>query len=521
VLGAAATAGAIAALAANAAPAAARTTERGGPEHGGPERGALALTHASVIDGTGAPPRPDTTVIVAGGRIVAVGSHHELGTRLPAGVSTMDLTGKFLIAGLCDMHVHHSSPDIDPALFIANGVTTVRDMWGLPVFHDWRREIEAGRMVGPRMVIGSPIIDGTPTLWDANHPRPAPPDQVTTADDARRVVRQVLADGADFVKVYSRVPEVAFRALADEARRRRAVLVGHCPDTVPLTEAGDAGMRSFEHLFGMWFATSAREREIRRSLAALTVDPPNPYDDWFHKIHALEWRAAGAYQPAKAAAVFHRLAAQGSWQVPTLSMLRVLDMPDRVPPPSDPRFAYVPPDVVTFWQSWVRALDRTPTETVQRRELFPRLLRLVGDLRRAGVRIMAGTDTGTTYLFPGFSLHDELALLVKAGLTPMEALQAATVEPARFLGRQASAGTVEPGRNADLVVLDANPLADIHNTTKIHSVVARGRLIPPDQRARLLAGAARAAQRPPGAAPATFRRVGVGCGCGYHGPRLA
>jgi hypothetical protein len=211
--------------------------------------------------------------------------------------------------------------------------------------------------------------------------------------------------------------------------------------------------------------------------------------------------------------VYERLARNGTHVTPTLTVHWTVDVPQDVPH-DDPRFRYVSADTLAYWQWTTETFflaGRTPRESAERRELFPLRLRLAGDLARAGVPLLAGTDLGTSYLLPGFSLHDELAFLVEGGVTPAQALRAATYEPARSLGRR-DAGTVERGKVADLVLLDADPLRDIRNTTRIDSVFVRGHHIDRATRRRMLAEIEAAAQasRPAGTIPAA-----AGCLC--HG----
>jgi hypothetical protein len=210
----------------------------------------------------------------------------------------------------------------------------------------------------------------------------------------------------------------------------------------------------------------------------------------------LEWTAANSYSDEKAAKVFARLARNHTRLVPTLTIYRVLDRPDDVSR-TDERLKYVPASVAATWP-WVLEFlqaGRSAEQAAEWRELFPHRLAFVGALGRAGVPVLTGTDAGgLLYIFPGFSLHNELAFLVTAGFTPMQALQAATLEPARFLGLERSLGTVERGKIADLVVLDADPLADIANTTQVHAVLARGQLISAEHRTRMLADVEQAAQ---------------------------
>ncbi|WP_256914448.1 amidohydrolase family protein [Streptomyces hilarionis] len=509
--GAAAVTGA--ALTSTAAPAATASAAGATPANGA-ATGPLALTHVTVIDGSGAPPAPDMTVVVEDGRITGVAPSAR--TRLSPGTRTVDLTGKFLIPGLIEAHTHSDGPEtVVPPLYALAGVTTVREMRGEPVHHEWREKIRRGALLGPRWVIGSPIVDGAPSLWAADV---GPTIEVRDAAEARRAVRRVKREGADFVKVYSRLSREAYFALADEARRLGIPHLGHCPDTVRIAEASACGHRTVEHLHALLLATSRHETEIRRRLAAVRIDPRDPsslsrYHSWFQQVHPLEWRAVRGYDRDRADALFRALAAGGTAVVPTLSVHRTLELPDDVPNGAE-EWKYLPAWQVESWPDQLAALTggRTPEQARRIRGIFAHRLRLVGELHAAGVRQAAGTDTGTGYLVPGFALHDELALLVSAGLTPAEALRAATRDAARTLGLPA-VGAVARGHAADLLVLDADPLHDIRNTRRIHGVVVDGRWIPPQERLRLLAAVEKAAaQTPPPQEGASLR----GCGCGGH-----
>jgi hypothetical protein len=452
-----------------------------------------ALTGATVIDPERGTTRAGQTVVLRGDRIVAVG---RIG--VPAGARVIDLAGRYVIPGLADMHVHSLGDErISPPLFVANGVTTIREMSGNPTAYDWRDRIEAGTLLGPRMLVASRIVDGSPSLWD---PNVLPVLIAATPAQGRAAVRTVAAEGADFVKVYSRLTPDTHAAILDEARRTGLTVAGHGPDELPVVRVSDSGQRSLEHLHAVGLSVSSRDAEIRRRLRAIR-HTDGDYNAWFDQLHPIEWLAAETFSRPRAATVFGRLRQNRTRVVPTLTMHDVLDHPDDVST-DDPRLRYLTRgDKESF--DW--ALDtfyrpnRTPADKAQQVKLFEYRLRFVAALARAGVPLMAGTDTGTPYCFPGFSLHDELALMVRAGLSPLQALRTATVEPARFIGRAGELGTVRAGAIADLVVLDANPLQDIHNTTRIDSVVVRGRLVDSAERARMLADVEAAAAGSPAA----------------------
>lgn len=473
---------------------------------GGPagRRGGMALTHVTVIDPASGRVTPDVTVVLHGDTIAEVRPGPA-----PHGARVVDLRGRYVIPGLADMHAHAQVEGIDPALNVANGVTTVREMAGSPLARDWRDRIEAGTLLGPRYVLGSKIIDGRPSIWD-----PAWLDVVQVADpaQARAAVRDQQATGADFVKVYSRVSRPAYRAIAAEAHRRGIPFAGHCPDEVPLEEAADLGQASVEHLFWAPFDTSRAEAEIRAQIARIRLELGD-YSGWFAAIHPLEWTAANSYSPAKARRLYAKLARRRTRQVPTLAMHRGLDHARALDIGADPRNKYLPASVIDsmeFAREEFYLADRAPATDAEWAAMFDHRLGTVRDLYEHEVPLMTGTDTGTVAVYPGFSVHDELALFVRAGLPPMAALHAATAEPARFLGTRG--GRIAPGHLADLAVLDADPLRDIANTTRLSGVVVRGRYLGPDERLAILAEVERVAASAPPAAAATG-------GCPCHAPR--
>ncbi|MDQ7905524.1 amidohydrolase family protein [Phytohabitans sp. ZYX-F-186] len=472
-----------------------------------------AVTGVTVIDAVGGA-RRHQNILIRAGRVLDAGDLHRV--PVPHGARVVDGRGKFLIPGLADMHTHATEIDpTDPEMYVVNGVTTTRQMSASEAVRGWRREIEAGTRLGPRWTVGSSIVDGAPSLWEGLG---VPYIAVAGPAQGRAAVRREAEAGAEFVKTYTRLSRESFHAIAAESRRVGIPFLGHVPDFVQLTEASDAGLHSIEHLFEFWYDTSRDEPRLRREIARTRI-AGGDYAGWFTKLHPIEYAAARSYDRGKAARVFERLARNGTYVTPTLTVHWTCDVPDEVPH-DDPRFRYVSADTLGYWQWATETIylkGRTPRESAERRELFERRVRLAGELARAGVPLMTGTDLGTAYLMPGFSLHDELRFLVRAGLTPAQALRAATLEPARSLGRR-DQGTVERGKVADLVLLDADPLHDIANTTRIDSVFVRGHLIDPAARQRMLADIEAAARRrpAPGVVPAA-----AGCPChggGRHRP---
>jgi hypothetical protein len=290
--------------------------------------------------------------------------------------------------------------------------------------------------------------------------------------------------GADFVKVYSLLSRPAFLAVLDEAKKQRLDVVGHVPVWVTAAEASDVGQKSMEHSYGLLESCSTHESEVRKEVERAAANP-DTWAAWGAVVRTTD-RLYGAqaldqsYSGEKCQALFARFVRNGTWQCPTLVMRRALALRDDPVFTNDPRMKALPPSVIDAWrnpQADTRNRDLSGDELRDRRIRFAKESELTGEMHRAGVSILAGTDLGNPYLYPGSSLHDELALLVRAGLSPLDALRTATLNPARFLGLSDTFGTVAQGKVADLVLLDRNPLDDIANTQRIYGVVANGRYL--------------------------------------------
>ena len=438
----------------------------------------LAITHVTLIDATGAAPKQDMTVFIDDEKIATIGPSRSLS--IPRETRTIDAHGKFLIPGLVDMHVHLTgageptgSREFILPLLLANGITTVRDMGGnLESLIALRNEIGRGQLTAPRIFFAGPYLDGSPPFFE-------PSLVVTNAAEATADVHSLISRGADFIKVQSNLSRDAYFAIAEVCRREHITFVGHVPDRVTAAEASDAGQKSIEHLTGVLRSCSNDEPLlIRKQFAAAPQKPTTGQS----RERQLAWQREllESYSDRQAAALIEKFLHNQTWQVPTLILLRNDAFPTPETDPSrDPRRKYIPLKVLENWQKGARTRDKgaSPLEFSLRASLMQASLRIVGKMNAAGVPIMAGTDTTAPFVFPGSSLHEELALLVQAGLTPMQALQAATKYPADFLGKLQTQGTVEQGKIADLLLLDANPLDDIHNTQKIRAVILHGKLL--------------------------------------------
>ena len=457
---------------------------------------ALVVRNVTLIDGTGAAAQPGMTVVVTGNRITAVGSN----AAVPAGAQVVDGTGKFLIPGLWDMHLHLRGDSRVPrfttfgeVLLVANGVTGVRLMAGLPKFHEMKRNIEGGELLGPRMFLASRNFDG---LIPAQKLPPKRVDtaveaeewqsvsvgeiprayQITTAAQAKVAVAEAKASGVEFLKIHNELTPEAYFAIAAEAKANGLYLTGHVPTGVPASALSDTGMRSIEHWAGYLEGCSTREDEILKGqLAALAL----PAAERGRRNAELRRMAVDSYSAEKCAALAARFVKQGTWISPTF-------MPEGGARATADRNAdlakYVFAPLRARWQQQIAgAPAAAPAPSAQDQELAKavegRRHDIIAVMKRGGVQFVVGTDSGGTWRIPGRSLHEGLQEMVRAGLTPMETLVAATSSSARLLRRDKDLGSVQAGKAADLLLLDANPVENIANTQRINAVVLNGRLM--------------------------------------------
>jgi imidazolonepropionase-like amidohydrolase len=441
----------------------------------------LVLTNVTVVDVRTGKLEPEQTVILERDHIFSV--EPSKSAKYPRNAASVNCRGLFLIPGLWDMHVHlvfgdwfPDARDVSLPLFVANGVTSVRDMGSeLDVVQDWRNEIEAGQLVGPRILTSGPMLDG---------PKPRFPSSVAiaTPEDGRRAVVELKGRGADFIKLQSLIPREAVFAIADEAKKQEIAFEGHVPDAVRASEMSEVGMMSFEHLIGI-------------------LEGSSPAEDEFLNGNKTESRFLATYDAGRAAALAAALAKNQTWQCPTLVWERGGNLVDVSDFSGDTRVKYVPGSWKNMtWKRFTQEITAGygTDDLATRKRFIEKELEVVQMLHKAGVPFLAGTDTPAgVHIFPGFSLHEELQRFVAAGFTPLEALQTATLNPARFFGMEEQLGTVEKGKIADLVLLSANPLKEIGNTWKIAGVILNGHYFPHAEIEKMLASEEAAARRQP------------------------
>ena len=401
---------------------------------------AIAIVDVTVIDVDRGARLPGATVVTAGDRITSVGRS----AVIPPGATRVNGRGKFLVPGLWDMHSHHQAAGVESLeLFLANGVVGTRDMGSdadfiLPL----RDRIARGEVAGPEIVAAGPILDDRPADWPFRR-------RVRNAEAARAAVRDLKRRGVDFIKVHDSTPRDAFFAIADETAKLGLPFAGHVPFNITVEEAADAGMRSIEHLAN-------------------------------YRVYG-ECSGRGAYSAAGCEARFAKLTARHVWQTPTVAFFRAI--PELFSGAPMAHGEYASDSLLAMSRKNREVSKLSDTAIASLRAAAAESLPAVRDLAIRGPGVLAGCDG----LVPGFSVHDELQALAEAGLSPLSALQAATINPAKYFGREKVQGTIEADKRADLVLLDSDPLLAIRNTQRIAAVIVRGRLISRAEIDRILA----------------------------------
>lgn len=417
----------------------------------------VVFTHVTVIDATGAAAQSDMVVVVADGKIADVGKFGSV--KIPKNSQVIDARGKFLIPGLWDMHVHLSKTGENTLpLFIANGVTSVRDMGGDYIrLLKWRKEAADGTRLSPQIKTSGALLESAENVARMKREGTVEPVDkfrigIATPDEARKAVALMASLGVDFIKFRTVASLEIYKAIAEESKAKGLMFVGHqfgSPDAMI-----EAGQKSVEHY----------------------IYPP-------------------IFMDPKFAGIYRKMAENGVYIVPTMVVADkslLVSYADAKPVVEDTqgkidfRRKYLSGYLIEDWKEQLE--EKKQPSSIDLAKLKEILIKDFQEMHKAGVRLMPGTDAAVLLIYPGYSLHDELRLLVKyVGLTPMEAIVSATRFPAEFFGIDATLGTIEKGKIADLVLLDANPLDDIGNTKQIAAVVLNGKYFPKKALERMLA----------------------------------
>ncbi len=419
-----------------------------------------AFVNVNVIPMTSETVLTERTVIVADGRIAVIGDVHD--TVIPDEAVIVDGTDRYLMPGLAEMHGHVPGASSDNlhrvmTLYTVNGVTTVRGMLGQPSHLELREKILAGDIVGPRLITSGPSFNG---------------NSVSSVDAAVGMVREQHEAGYDFLKIHPGLTRDEFDAVAATANELGIPFAGHVPEDVGVRYALGSGIATIDHLDG-YMETLLKPHD----------DPSGGFGGFFGVFlanQADESKIAGIADATKSA---------GVWNVPTQSLFEHVVSPADPDDLSDwPEMQYMPPDTVARWVQYKTDLqaDAGYDDELALRSISLRRQLILG-LHDAGAGLLLGSDSPQIFNVPVFAIHRELEFLVAAGLSPYEALYTGTVNPALYFGRADQVGTVEAGKDADLLLLDANPLDDISNSRRVHGVMLRGHWISQQDIAQSLA----------------------------------
>ena len=434
----------------------------------------LVITNANVVDVEAGKVLPGQMIVINKGVIQEITDTNAPGRYKAA--NTIDAQGKYIIPGLWDNHIHlrggealvEENKNLLP-LFIANGVTTVRDAGGdlYPAIRQWRDQITAGELVGPRIITAGPKLDGPNPTWEGSI-------EVATVAEVPAALDSLQALGVDFVKIYdSTISGDVFLAIVKEAEKRGILTSGHMPFDITLGQAIDSGLDITEHLYYAFKAGSPQEDSI-----TTVVRTSQQSDKPVGFYTALGW-VYDSHDPATAQSFFRRMAEANTAVVPTLHISEVLDNLHQDDHSTDKYLAYIGDGIEETYARRINSAKRRSAEAVRfSNNLNAKFHTLIPAMQEAGVTILAGSDAGAynSYVYPGISLHKELEQMVKAGLSPAQALRTATINGARLMGRSAQYGTVEKGKVADLVLLDQNPLENISHTQRINTVIFGGKV---------------------------------------------
>ncbi|WP_204335992.1 amidohydrolase family protein [Leptobacterium flavescens] len=428
----------------------------------------LLISNINIVDAENAEIKASRNIGIIGDSIAYIDDS----TREFNAKERIDGSGKYLIPGLWDNHVHFRGGDsLIQAnknflkLFIANGITGVRDAGGdlTPAVLSWQSDIAKGDLTGPVIFTSGPKLDGPNPTWAGSL-------EVESAEEINKAIDSLESLNVDFIKIYdSRISRDAYLNILKEAKKRHITTSGHMPFTVLLEEAVENGIGSIEHLYYVLKGCSTREKEITDAV----IKGEMGFWDSFEALMA-------SYDPETAAQAFARLKENNTHVVPTLHIGRILSYLDEDDHQNDEYLGYIHPGIIKTYEGRIRrALNASPEAVERRKRLQQMFIDLVPRLHSAGVKILAGSDCGAfnSYVYPGVSLHGELEEMVKAGLTPAQALMTSTYNGAGFLGKDAQYGQTKTGKKADLLILEANPLEDIKNTRAIEYVILGGQTL--------------------------------------------
>lgn len=444
---------------------------------------AIAITNVSIIDAQNGL-RDQQTIIVQDNIITKVQASSKV--TLTGNSKVIDGTGKYLIPGLWDAHVHFAYiEELAPSmfdLFLMYGITSVRDTGGkIDFVKQWKQVADKDPKNAPRVKIAGPLLDGMPNVYDGSSPqRPQLSVGAATPEEARAIVQNLDDQGVDLIKAYEMLSPEQFKAVTKEAKNRGLKVTGHIPLSMDVISASDAGLNSMEHLRNIEMSCASNSEQLMEQRRVLLRDGRNDQGGILRsRIHNAQRNYAVRNQnEEKTQKVLAALKRNDTWQIPTMSIAIASTHRPFIDPEWQKDFQYLPAEVGA---NWLEGANRVANSEISEDRLAYTawVNGMVDKINEAEIPIMAGTDTPIFFLTPGRSLHDELALLVSAGMSPMEVLESATILPAKYFGLEDKMGLIQEQMLADLILLNSNPLDDINNTLDIEMVLKDGNLINP------------------------------------------
>ncbi len=445
---------------------------------------AICIQHIATVDPTDGL-KEDQTIVIKDGKIFKIAPTAEL--KLSSKNQLVDGTGKYLIPGLWDSHIHFAYIEsLAPRmfdLFLSYGITSVRDTGGEIAFvKKWKDAALANPTDAPRVMIAGPLLDGMPNVYDGSDPGHPPLSVGSNSVEAvASQVQSLTGQGVDFLKAYEMLTPEQFAMVLKLAKEKGLKVTGHVPLSMDVATASNAGLNSMEHMRNLELSCASNADELlKQRQEMLRKGKAMPGGELRTSIHSAQREiAVKNYDEKKADEIIQVLLKNQTWQIPTLALNTGQTRKPFGQQEWQQSFEYLPDTLRAQWQAVIDGAKDSEIPPF-RQHYSQWMLNMAAKIHKAGIPIMAGTDTPIGFLTPGMSLHEELVVLVEAGLTPQEALKTATLNPAKYFNLENELGSIKENMWADLVILDANPLTDIHNTQKINAVVKQGKYLSKD-----------------------------------------
>ncbi|WP_298477858.1 amidohydrolase family protein [uncultured Maribacter sp.] len=425
--------------------------------------------------------KKNQTVIIQRGKIIKISPSRNI--NLSQKNTIINGTDKYLIPGLWDTHVHYAYiEELAPLmsnLFLKYGVTSVRDTGGkIDIVKKWKDRALDNPLEAPRILMAGPLLDGIPTVYDGSDTRL--PELAVGLNSIEAITKQIdflESQKVDFLKAYEMLSPQQFHHILKIANEKGLKVTGHIPLSMDVISASNAGLHSIEHMRNLDLSCASNSDELLQERRKMLANNANISGGRLRsKIHKMQQeKAIDNYDETKADSILSVLKRNDTWQIPTLALNTFYTRRYFERPEWQESYSVLPDSIQHHWLSRAEALtEKVPSEFRKKYDIWH--IKMVKKIHDANIPIMAGTDTPIAYLTPGLSLHEELASLVDAGLTPLEALKTATTNPAKYFNLEKELGKIKEGMWADLLILNDNPLVNIKNTTKINTVIKQGKV---------------------------------------------